>query len=130
MEKRTNPYIVQDFKGDKEIEDVKENITCGKFHPQSDNIFSMGTDKGSLSAVDMRLSSSPGKNALKFTWEPTGPKNFFTEYVNQYSSTEFLKGGKYLAARDYLTVKVWDVCKTSKPILNINLQDSYKSKLC
>lgn len=68
MEKKTTPYIVQDYKGDKDIEDVKENITCGKFHPFSDNLFSVGTDKGSLTIVDMRLSSLKSKNAQKFSF--------------------------------------------------------------
>jgi hypothetical protein len=68
MEKRGNPYIVQDLKGDKDLEDVKENITCGKFHPQSDSLFSVGTDKNGLSMVDLRNSSSMNRNAQKFTY--------------------------------------------------------------
>ncbi len=35
-----------------------------------------------------------------------------------------------MAARDYLNVKIWDVCNTSKPLLTVNLQESLKSKLC
>jgi len=33
-----------------------------------------------------------------------------------------LRGGKYIAARDFLTVKVWDVCQNKKPVLEVTLQ--------
>lgn len=35
-----------------------------------------------------------------------------------------------MVSRDFLTVKIWDVCKTDKPVNVITLQDSMKSKLC
>lgn len=63
-------------------------------------------------------------------FEQKTAKNFFTELIENYSSVEFLKNGKYLAARDYLTVKVWDLANTKKPLLNIGLQETLKTKLC
>jgi len=42
--------------------------------------------------------------------------------VSSYSSIEFLKGGKYLATRDFLTVKLWDIANTKKPIIQVTLQ--------
>lgn len=50
--------------------------------------------------------------------------------ISSYSSLVFLNNSKYVACRDYLTVKVWDVCKTNKPVASIFVQDSLKSKLC
>ena len=50
--------------------------------------------------------------------------------ISNYSSVEYLKGGKYIAARDFLTVKVWDVCQNKKPVLEVTLQENYKQKLC
>jgi len=50
--------------------------------------------------------------------------------VSTYSSVQFMKQGKYIAARDYLNVKVWDVCNSSKPLMTIPVQESIKSKLC
>jgi serine/threonine-protein phosphatase 2A regulatory subunit B len=41
-----------------------------------------------------------------------------------------LKKGKYVAARDYLNVKIWDVCNPAKPLMTVPVQESIKSKLC
>lgn len=43
---------------------MKENITCGKFHPTSDNLFVYGTNKNSLVMADMRLSSLSSNMAV------------------------------------------------------------------
>ena len=40
-----------------------------------------------------------------------------------------MKNGKYLAARDFLGVKVWDLTKTQKPVVSFNLNDNMKTKL-
>jgi serine/threonine-protein phosphatase 2A regulatory subunit B len=50
--------------------------------------------------------------------------------IENYSSVEFLKNGKYIAARDYLSVKVWDLANTKKPLMNVSLQETMKTKLC
>ncbi len=78
---------------------------------------------------DLRKSSN-FNDAVDFVSEKPGQKNFFTELVSSYSSAQIIKKGKYVAARDYLTVKVWDVCNASKPLVTVNLQDGIKSKLC
>lgn len=50
--------------------------------------------------------------------------------ISSYSSLTFLNNSKYIACRDFLTVKIWDVCKTNKPVASVNIQDALKSKLC
>jgi serine/threonine-protein phosphatase 2A regulatory subunit B len=49
--------------------------------------------------------------------------------LSSYSSADFTKQGKYIVSRDYLSVKLWDVCNNKKPILNVSLNDSFKTKL-
>jgi serine/threonine-protein phosphatase 2A regulatory subunit B len=88
-----------------------------------------GTDKGTLKMCDLRQNSNSNE-AVGFASEKVTNKNFFTELVSSYSSTQFIKKGKYVAARDYLTVKIWDSCNPSKPIQTIPIQESIKSKLC
>ena len=78
----------------------------------------------------MRLSSSQNETGVKLQFEQKAAKNFFTELIENYSSVEFLKNGKYVAARDYLTVKVWDLANTKKPLMNVSLQETMKTKLC
>ena len=41
-----------------------------------------------------------------------------------------MKNGKYLAARDFMNIRVWDICNPKKPIASIPIQEGYKSKLC
>lgn len=50
--------------------------------------------------------------------------------ISSISSVRFLNNSKYLISRDFLTVKIWDVCKTDRPVSTITVQDSMKSKLC
>lgn len=42
--------------------------------------------------------------------------------ISSYSSINFLNNNKYIVGRDYLTVKVWDISKTDKPITSITIQ--------
>lgn len=50
--------------------------------------------------------------------------------ISSYSSLAFTNNSRYIAARDYLNVKLWDLSKSDKPLLNIPVQDAIKSKLC
>jgi serine/threonine-protein phosphatase 2A regulatory subunit B len=56
--------------------------------------------------------------------------NFFTQMISSYSSLVFLNNNKQIAARDFLSVKVWDLAKTDKPIFSLPIQKAMKSKLC
>jgi serine/threonine-protein phosphatase 2A regulatory subunit B len=74
--------------------------------------------------ADLRLSAQSDNSALNFKYEPTvgGQKNFFTEMISSYSSAQFLKNGKFIVSRDFLTVKVWDICNTKKPVTTVTIQ--------
>ena len=50
--------------------------------------------------------------------------------ISSYSNLIFIKNSRYIAARDYLSVKVWDLAKNDRPILSVPVQESIKSKLC
>lgn len=91
-------------------------------HSTSDNIFTYGTNKGTLKMVDMRVSANCDNTALNFKYEQPAKKNFFTEMISSYSSVDFTKNGKYILSRDYLTVKVWDICNAKKPVTSITVQ--------
>lgn len=128
-QKNQKPYIVADMMGNSKIEDVQENINFSKMHPTADNLLIYGTNKGSLKLCDMRISSNSDTTATNFKNQFPGQKNFLTDFLTSYSSADFCKQGKYLVSRDYLTVKVWDVCNAKKPLSTINLNEAMKSKL-
>lgn len=50
--------------------------------------------------------------------------------ISCYSSADFTASAKYLVTRDFLTVKVWDVCNTKKPVSSVMVQEGLKGKLC
>lgn len=77
MEKTSKPYILADLIKGKNLEDVKENLTCNSYHPSSDSIFLLGTDKGTLKMCDMRQSSN-FNDAVSFASDKATNKNFFT----------------------------------------------------
>lgn len=77
------------------------------------------------------IHNSASYKPLTFKIESSKEKtNFFTQMISSYSSLAFFNNNKYIASRDFLTVKVWDVSKTDKPLLSITIQDAIKSKLC
>ncbi len=49
--------------------------------------------------------------------------------LGSYSSAEFTRQGKYIASRDFLTVKIWDTCNAKKPVITIPVNEGLKGKL-
>ncbi len=79
----------------------------------------------------MRKSGICDNTALTFAEkEDPSKKNFFTEIVASISDASFTKNGNYILSRDFLTVKVWDVKMTNKPVSTIQIFEPLKSKLC
>lgn len=42
--------------------------------------------------------------------------------ISSYSSLAFINSSRYIATRDYLTVKVWDIAKNDKPVHTVVVQ--------
>lgn len=113
--------------------DEKELITCCQMHPKSDSLFLYGMSQGSLKVGDLRISGSSEKNSTCFKMSmsnSTQKSNYLLNLISNISSAAFTPNGKYLISRDYLTVKVWDICNTKKPISCTILNEGLKSKLC
>lgn len=112
-----------------EAEEQSELVTCSDVHPSSDSLFTFGMSKGTLKLGDLRTSSNSQTNGMSFGEAPNH-KNYIYELLASYSNVKFIRNGKYLATRDCLTVKIWDVCNGKKPVSQIMLNDGVKSKLC
>ena len=98
-------------------------------HPTSDSLFIYGTNKGSLKLCDLRAASNCDSTASVFKSEYAGNKNFLASMLSSFTSGDFTKQGKYIISRDYMSVKIWDICNTKKPVTNVVLHDGFKSKL-
>jgi serine/threonine-protein phosphatase 2A regulatory subunit B len=63
-------------------------------------------------------------------YEDPNNRSFFSEIISSVSDVKFSPDGRYILARDYLTLKIWDANMESKPIQTININDNLRSSLC
>lgn len=112
------------------MEELTEVITSAEFHPQHCNLFMYSSSKGTIKLADMRQNALCDFRAKTFE-EYLDPinHNFFTEITSSISDVKFSPDGRYIASRDYLTVKIWDVNMDSKPVKTINIHDQLKDRL-
>lgn len=62
--------------------------------------------------------------------EDQANKSFFSEIISSISDFKFSHDGRFMIARDYLTLKIWDLNMESKPLKVINIHDHLTGKLC
>ncbi|CCD23226.1 CDC55 family protein NDAI_0B01910 [Naumovozyma dairenensis CBS 421] len=112
------------------MEELTEVITSAEFHPQQCNLFMYSSSKGTIKLCDMRQNALCDFKTKTFE-EYTDPisHNFFTEITSSISDVKFSPDGRYIASRDYLTVKIWDVNMNNKPLKTINVHDELKERL-
>ncbi|KAJ3358628.1 protein phosphatase 2A regulatory subunit cdc55 [Kappamyces sp. JEL0680] len=113
------------------MEELTEVITCAEFHPKNCNMFVYCSSKGIIRLNDMRMNALCDNRAKVFeVEEDQSNKSFFSEIISSISDFKFSHDGRYMLARDYLTLKIWDLNMESKPVKVINIHDHLKSKLC
>lgn len=112
------------------MEELTEVITSAEFHPEHCNIFMYSSSKGTIKLCDMRQNALCDYKTKTFEefLDPIN-HNFFTEITSSISDVKFSPNGRYIASRDYLTVKIWDVNMNNKPLKTINIHDQLKERL-
>ncbi|XBW36530.1 hypothetical protein QEN19_002106 [Hanseniaspora menglaensis] len=112
------------------MEELTEVITSAEFHPQQCNLFMYASSKGTIKLCDMRNNSLCDNHSQVFE-EYSDPMthNFFTEITSSISDVKFSPDGRYIASRDYLTVKIWDINMNSKPLKVIPVHENLNDKL-
>eukprot|EP01121_Diplochlamys_sp_Union-15-3_P018487 TRINITY_DN6726_c0_g4_i2.p1 TRINITY_DN6726_c0_g4~~TRINITY_DN6726_c0_g4_i2.p1 ORF type:complete len:481 (+),score=72.48 TRINITY_DN6726_c0_g4_i2:52-1494(+) len=122
-------FSVVDIKPEN-MDDLSEVITSSCFHPQLCNILIYGTSKGSLRLGDLRDHALCSKYAKIYEETDNDIGGFFQELVTTISDVKFSKDGRFICARDYLTMKVWDLRSEKKPVKTIKFNEHLVSKLC
>ncbi|EDK42742.1 protein phosphatase PP2A regulatory subunit B [Lodderomyces elongisporus NRRL YB-4239] len=113
------------------MEELTEVITSAKFHPLQCNLFMYSSSKGTIKLSDMRSNSLCDTHAKIFEeYLDPSSHNFFTEITSSISDVEFSHDGRYIASRDYMTVKIWDLAMENKPVKTINVQEHLRERLC
>jgi serine/threonine-protein phosphatase 2A regulatory subunit B len=54
---------------------------------------------------------------------------FFNEIIQSISDVQYSRDGRFIVARDYLTLKVWDVNMDCKPLMTVPIHEHLKGKL-
>eukprot|EP01126_Amoeba_proteus_P028789 TRINITY_DN2836_c0_g1_i7.p1 TRINITY_DN2836_c0_g1~~TRINITY_DN2836_c0_g1_i7.p1 ORF type:complete len:658 (-),score=120.10 TRINITY_DN2836_c0_g1_i7:221-1966(-) len=122
-------FGVVDIKPDN-MDNLQEVITCSDFHPTSCNLFIYSTSKGGLRLGDLRDSSLCDRHSKEFTHSGGEVGGFFQELVTTISNCKFSPNGYFIASRDYLSMKIWDVRKEKGPLRTIKFHDHLIPKLC
>lgn len=112
------------------MEELTEVITSAEFHPEHCNLFMYSSSKGTIKLCDMRQNALCDYKTKTFEefLDPIN-HNFFTEITSSISDVKFSPDGRYIASRDYLTVKIWDINMENKPLKTINIHDQLKERL-
>ncbi|EDO14533.1 hypothetical protein Kpol_246p2 [Vanderwaltozyma polyspora DSM 70294] len=112
------------------MEELTEVITSADFHPQHCNLFIYSSSKGTIRLCDMRQNAICDYQTKVFEeYIDPNSHNFFTEITSSISDVKFSPNGRYIASRDYLTVKIWDVNMDNKPLKTINIHEQLKERL-
>lgn len=113
------------------MEELTEVITATECHPTHCNEFIYSTCKGNVRLADMRERALCDEYAKIFE-DPLEPvsESFFTEITSSISDIKYAQNGRYIVARDFMTVKIWDVAMERAPVETIHVHDNIKQWLC
>lgn len=110
------------------MNELNEVITCADFHPQNCHNFVYSSSKGALYMADMRQKAMCDKSVTPFT-ERQMNKSFFSDVTSSISDIKFMKDGRYVVARDYMHLKIWDINMNGGPVVTYNVHEHLQSKL-
>lgn len=113
------------------LEELTEVITSATFHPTECNTLIYSSSSSCIRLVDMRDSALCDHHSKIFeVEEDPANKSFFSEITTSISDAKFTPDGRYIIARDYLTLKIWDVKMENKPVSVIPIHNYLKMHLC
>lgn len=110
------------------MNELNEVITSVEFHPRESHSFIHASSKGVVKMADMRTQALCDKTVRTFQ-DKKEKKSFFSEVIGSISDVKFSQDGRYILARDYLKLKIWDVNMDAEPVKVLDVHDYVKSKL-
>ncbi|KAG7401220.1 protein phosphatase 2A regulatory subunit cdc55 [Phytophthora boehmeriae] len=112
------------------MEELTEVITAADFHPTHCNTMMYSTSRGAIKLGDMRQAALCDVYSQVFEeQEDPEARSFFSEIIASISDIKFSPDGRYIIARDYLTLKVWDINMNSRPVQTINIHEHLRPRL-
>ena len=128
LDNPTENFTVVDIKPEN-MEFLEEVITRAVFDPTHAHRFAYGTSKGRVVLSDMRTSALLDAPRQSFTDNrEDDPKMYFKEIVTQISDVRFSRCSKYIMARDYMSLKIWDI-RMNSILKTIDVHDYLRDQL-
>lgn len=59
-----------------------------------------------------------------------GTKSFFSEIISSVSDMKWSSDGRYILARDYMNLKLWDLNMESAPVVTYSVHEHLRAKVC
>lgn len=126
-------FTVLDIKPTK-MEDLTEVITAVEFHPRHCHLFAHSSSRGVVKLCDLRESATCHRAARSFE-EPSSSsalrQSFFSEIIASVSDVKFSPDcdGRFLLARDYMHLRLWDVRQERTPVLEVGVHEHLHDRL-
>ena len=134
IENQSECYNLIDLKPPK-FDDANKVITACKYHSILDYEFAYSTSQGYICRQDLRIAAKSGPiSESRSENKPTIPKQKtqtldYDELISCVTDFEYSSDGKYIFARDLLSVSVWDTAMMSEPLSTIQLFKASFDKL-
>jgi hypothetical protein len=118
------------------VQEIDEVITSSKFHPSHSYEFLWTSTNGTIRVGDLRTKLIMDKPTQSFKYSSSSAW-LYEDLVKSISYAEFCKEHCSIVARDYFTVKFWDVRNSSSPYLvtdivedkNLTMREVYESQV-
>ena len=114
------------------LEELTEVITAADFHPQHSHLFMFSSSRGSIKLGDMREAALCDRHAkvLEEEEEDAVAKSYYSEIIASISDVEFSKDGRFVIARDYLSIKIWDLSMEGRgPVRVVPVHEQLRPRL-
>lgn len=112
------------------MEDLSETITASTFHPKDPCTFCVASSKGILTIYDLRQNLTLSAPARILPGPPmSAPNVYLSSILAGISHVQYSPCGTYLAARDYMSVKIWDARREGTPVKEFRVHDHLQPRV-
>lgn len=112
------------------IEDITHLITGLTTSPSSPSLFAYSTNRGSIRVCDTRSTALCDKPALEIDNLAASEQNAVIILLNSIADLKFFNSNdRFIATRDFMSIKIWDLANTSSPVEVYPVQSHLKPYL-
>ena len=132
LQNSMSTFNIVDIKPD-DMEELSEVITAAEFHPDGRLAVSLQQQQRISQVVRPEESARVEKAFGAHLWPRAAVRErayLLLEVIASMSDVKFSRDGRYVMARDYMTLKIWDVNMASAPLRTIKVHEQLRSKLC